>query len=127
MSAYKNSYDTVIVDKAKSSEIKAVVDRIKSNKSRYQKVASELHPNAPYWFVGVIHQLEAGGKFDRHLHNGDPLSARTTRVPSGRPKTGNPPFTWEYSALDALRGQTDGDPVWRNSKDDWSMDAILLS
>ena len=37
-----------------------------------------------------------------HLHNGDPLQARTVHVPSGRPVVGSPPFTWRQSALDAL-------------------------
>jgi lysozyme family protein len=36
------------------------------------------------------------------LHNGDPLSARTVQVPAGRPPKGQPPFTWEESAADAL-------------------------
>ena len=59
----------------------------------------------------------AGGRalvYD-HLHNGDPLTARTTHVPAGRPVAnprGEPeagprrsapnPYTWEESAADAL-------------------------
>jgi lysozyme family protein len=42
------------------------------------------------------------GNFNRHLHNGDPLTSRTVHVPAGRPKSGTPPFTWEQSAVDAL-------------------------
>ena len=53
-------------------------------------------------FEGVIHSLEAGLSFARHLHNGDPLSARTVQVPRGRPLADEPPFTWEQSAADAL-------------------------
>ena len=70
--------------------------------------------------VGIIHSLEAGGDFTRHLHNGDPLTARTTHVPAGRPKTGKPPFTWEQSAIDALRGQ--GLAAWK----DWSVPGTLF-
>jgi lysozyme family protein len=36
------------------------------------------------------------------LHNGDPLTARTVHVPAGRPRGGNPPFSWEESARDSL-------------------------
>ena len=57
----------------------------------------------PWWVVGILHSMECGLSFHQHLHNGDPLSARTVQVPAGRPKTGTPPFTWEASALDALR------------------------
>jgi lysozyme family protein len=46
--------------------------------------------------------MAASLNFNRHLHNGDPLTARTVQVPAGRPKTGEPPFTWEESATDAL-------------------------
>ena len=52
----------------------------------------------PWFFLGVIHAMESRFNFERHLHNGDPLSARTVRVPKGFPKAGNPPFTWEVSA-----------------------------
>ena len=41
--------------------------------------------------------------FSRHLHNGDPLKARTVNVPSGRPPIGQPPFKFDDSAVDALR------------------------
>lgn len=37
-----------------------------------------------------------------HLHNGDPLNARTVHVPANRPATGAPPFTWRESARDAM-------------------------
>ncbi len=41
--------------------------------------------------------------FDGHLHNGDPLTARTVQVPKGRPIAGTPPFTFLASAIDALK------------------------
>ena len=70
--------------------------------------------------VGVIHALESSLNFGRHLHNGDPLTARTVQVPAGRPKTGQPPFTWEASASDALRFQ--GFDKWK----DWSIPGTLF-
>lgn len=56
----------------------------------------------PWYVVGVLNELEGGSQFTKHLHNGDPLTARTTHVPPGRPPNGLPPFKWEDSAVDAL-------------------------
>ncbi|WP_340107455.1 hypothetical protein [Pikeienuella sp. HZG-20] len=83
-------------------EIEAVVGRVLRGRAAYQAIEAEI--GAPWAVVGVLHGLEAGFDFSRHLHNGDPLTARTRRVPAGRPATGTPPFTWEESAADALRG-----------------------
>ena len=72
---------------------------------------------APWFFVGALHLMESTCNFNTHLHNGDPLSARTTHKPAGKPKAGNPPFTWQQSAADALSrfaGATD-----------WSLGRIL--
>ncbi|MNR22399.1 hypothetical protein D3C85_1393480 [compost metagenome] len=57
----------------------------------------------PWFFIGIIHSLESNFHFGKHLHNGDPLTQRTVRVPAGRPVQGDPPFSWEASAKDALR------------------------
>lgn len=76
------------------------VDRIIAAKARYVTVAAQI--GCPWWMIGAIHQLESSGNFKTHLHNGDPLTARTTHVPAGRPPA-VPPFTWEFSALDALK------------------------
>jgi lysozyme family protein len=62
----------------------------------------EKATGVPAHVVAVIHCLEASGNFSCHLHNGDPLTARTVRVPAGRPTDGEPPFPWEASAVDAL-------------------------
>jgi lysozyme family protein len=81
-------------------DIEFVVTKIRKNKSRYEAMASRT--GVPWHVIGIIHAMEAGLSFEKHLHNGDPLSARTVQVPRARPKTGNPPFTWEESAYDAL-------------------------
>jgi len=70
------------------------------NKERYQSV--ERQTDVPWYVIAVIHNMESSQKFTKHLHNGDPLTARTVQVPAGRPIDGNPPFTWEVSAVDAL-------------------------
>lgn len=78
------------------------VNVILANKARYQKLAEQLN-GMPWYLIGCIHSLEASCSFAKHLHNGDPLTAKTVQVPKGRPLVGTPPFTWEASALDALR------------------------
>lgn len=83
-------------------EIEWVRQRILKGGPAYRAAAGET--GAPWAMIGLIHALEAGFDFSRHLHNGDPLSARTRRVPAGRPASGAPPFSWEESAVDALRG-----------------------
>lgn len=77
-----------------------VARRLNSNRARYEGAGAVT--KTPWWWIAITHNLEASGSFGGHLHNGDPLTARTTHVPAGRPKTGSPPFTWEYSAEDAL-------------------------
>jgi Putative peptidoglycan binding domain len=64
--------------------------------------------------------MEASFDFNCHLHNGDPLSERTIEGPAGRPEKGNPPFTWEESAIDALK--YDGALEIRN----WSLPTIFF-
>jgi lysozyme family protein len=85
--------------------VSSVVARIFRPKSldQYQEVAE--HTGVPAAVVGILHSLEANLDFSRHLHNGDPLSGRTVRVPRGRPVEGTPPFTWAQSAADVIRLQ----------------------
>ena len=100
---YELLYESCLVRPNRRAAVDQLVARITASKPRYQKVGKAL--GIPWYVVGIIHSLEASGDFTRHLHNGDPLTARTTHVPAGRPTTGKPPFTWEQSATDALRGR----------------------
>ncbi len=70
------------------------------NKPLYEAVVTGS--TIPWWFVAGIHLLESTFNFGTHLHNGDPLSRRTFRVPASRPEVGNPPFNWADSAHDAM-------------------------
>lgn len=97
---YAHLWAEMAIRRERLAEIDTIVDRIVRNKDRYLKV--EQQTGVPWFAVGTIHNLEASGNFTKHLHNGDPLTARTVHVPPGRPATGNPPFTWEESAVDAL-------------------------
>lgn len=58
--------------------------------------------SVPSYVIGCIHMMESGFNFKTHLHNGDPLTARTVNRPFGRPKNGEPPFDWHDSAIDAI-------------------------
>ena len=114
---YSLLYESCLIRPKRKAAVDQVVRRLASNRPRYEKVAKAL--KMPWYVVAVIHTLEAGGDFTRHLHNGDPLNARTTHVPAGRPKAGRPPFTWEASAIDALTYQGFGN--WK----DWSVPGAL--
>lgn len=98
---YAQLWATMTVDPVRVRMADQIVARIVTNRARYEVV--ERDTSVPWFVVAVIHALEAGLLFTKHLHNGDPLTARTKLVPAGHPKTGNPPFTWEFSAADALR------------------------
>ncbi len=114
---YIKLYDTMKIKKSKLNRVDKLVDKILSNKQRYKKVSNVL--KCPWYLVAVIHNMESGQRFDRHLHNGDPLTARTKHYPPGRPKKGNPPFSWEESAIDALKLQR----VHKVSK--WDLPTLL--
>lgn len=87
------------VDKAKDTTVTA--KKIILNRGRYEYIAAKI--GAPWPVVGTVHAMESNCDFDTHLHNGDPLTAKTRQVPKGRPAKGKPPFTWEVSACDALQ------------------------
>lgn len=97
---YQNLFDTCVVRPERKSEVETAVSSLLQNQSRYQAV-SDL-TDVPWYIIAVIHNMESTRSFKGHLHNGDPLTARTVQVPAGRPVTGNPPFKWEDSAVDAL-------------------------
>jgi len=99
---YQQLFDTCQIQPEKLGEVNWVVNRLTRDeaRTRYEEVGTEL--DIPWHFIGIIHAMEASLRFDRHLHNGDALTGRTVRVPAGRPEAGDPPFTWQESAVDAL-------------------------
>lgn len=84
---------------ARLGELDQACRRILRGRERYEAVARTL-PNPPWWFIGLMHELECSCSFNHHLHNGDPLSHRTVNVPAGRPL--KMPCTWAESAWDAI-------------------------
>lgn len=98
---YRELFRTAELNQNRFGDIDAIVERIVDRKPMYSAVADQV--GAPWYFVAAIHNMESSLRMDRHLHNGDPLTARTRHVPEGRPAEGEPPFTWEESAVDALK------------------------
>jgi lysozyme family protein len=114
---YRRLFDACAVAPARAKEVAAACGQITRHKARYKALGDTL--GIPWPFIGILHTMESSGRFDRHLHNGDPLTARTVRVPAGRPPEGEPPFTWEQSAADALVRQHLG------ADTDWSPPGML--
>ncbi|MBW4616656.1 MAG: peptidoglycan-binding protein [Desmonostoc vinosum HA7617-LM4] len=112
---YVQLYNTCKIKPEHTNEIDNYIDTIIQNKEKYKSVEKES--NVPWYVIASIHLLEGSLNFSTHLHNGDPLSAKTVNVPSGRP-SGNPPFIWTTSAIDAL--ECDGLSDWT----DWSIEGI---
>lgn len=97
---YERLYSTFKVNSGREAAVKKIADAIKTTQARYEAVAAST--KVPWQVIAAIHNMEASLNFSKHLHNGDPLTARTVQVPKGRPVSGQPPFTWEFSAADAL-------------------------
>jgi lysozyme family protein len=114
---YETLFDECAIRPERAAGIQTIATKLVANKKRYEDVTDAT--GVPWFFVAVVHNMEASGKFTCHLHNGDPLTARTVQVPQGRPKTGTPPFTWEQSACDALGLKA------LNAQTDWSLAGTL--
>ena len=97
---YAALFDTCQVREERAADVNRLVRTILSGRERYEALGRSL--TIPWYFIAVIHALEASCNFKCHLHNGDPLTARTVQEPPNRPVSGAPPFTWEASATDAL-------------------------
>src|SRR5438270_1655198 len=114
---YQNLFDTCRIGSDRQDEVDRLAASLVKHRSRYEAVGTPL--SIPWFFIAVIHNMESSQRFDQHLHNGDPLTARTVHVPAGRPVSGDPPFTWETSATDALTGEK------LDQVTDWTLPALL--
>jgi lysozyme family protein len=103
------------------SDVKWCVGKLtdSDNRQLYNRVAEETC--APWYFIGIIHAMEASFDFHTHLHNGDPLRAKTVQVPSGRPPVWDPPNDWASSAIDAITFDHFAD------QPDWSLARTLYN
>jgi lysozyme family protein len=115
---YKSLWQAMVIRPEWKKAAEAIAQKIVANHGRYSTAVTGT--TVPWWFVAVVHAMECSLNFTEHLHNGDPLTARTRQVPEGRPATGNPPFTWEESARDAISYEK------LDKVTDWSLPSVLF-
>jgi lysozyme family protein len=115
---YRQLWGAMTIQPEWQKSATAIAQKIIAHQARYAAAVSAT--KVPWWFVAVLHTMECSLRFDQHLHNGDPLTARTTRIPSNRPPSGAPPFTWEASARDAIACQR------LDAITDWSLESALF-
>lgn len=115
---YKTLWDSMEIAPDRMREAKAIASKIIANQGRYATATAGT--KVPWWFIAVAHAMECSLRFDQHLHNGDPLTARTIQVPKNRPAFGSPPFSWEDSASDALKHKR------LEAVTDWSVPSALF-
>lgn len=96
-------WDTMQIKPQHLLAAQTIASKILTYRDKYEAV--EHATTVPWPFVAVVHSRESDLNFKCHLHNGDPLKARTVHEPRGRPIDGTAPFTWEQSAEDALRSE----------------------
>lgn len=97
---YESLYASCKIRPERASEVAWYCKKLLQYRPRYEGVSTRTA--VPWWFIAIVHALEASFNFNSHLHNGDPLAARTVHVPKGRPPVWSPPNDWESSATDAL-------------------------
>ena len=114
---YLDLFGALEIKQNRFASVDQITDNILSNKALYEDVGQKV--KAPWFFIAAIHNMESSLRLDRHLHNGDPLTARTRQVPANRPADGNPPFTWQESALDAMQLRK------IDRVENWSLERVL--
>lgn len=100
---YASLWRRMAIDEKRRATFQTVAQRLFTRRADY--AAASHVTGVPVAVIAVIHERESNGNFRTHLHNGDPLTARTVHVPAGRPEHGTPPFDWTDSAIDALQLQ----------------------
>ncbi|MFG1359250.1 hypothetical protein [Xanthobacter pseudotagetidis] len=81
---YAALFAALVINPGRREEVERLVARILLPANRARYAAVEAACGVPWFVVGLIHNLEASGSFRAHLHNGDPLTARTVREPASR-------------------------------------------
>lgn len=96
---YRTLFDTLEIRAERAKSVDKLCARALELLDTYAPVSAST--GVPWYFFAAVHLRESSFAM-AHLHNGDPLEARTTHVPANRPKTPEPPYTFEQSAEDAL-------------------------
>ncbi len=114
---YEMLFNTCRIRPSRAAAVEKVLKKVNSYRAIYEQASATS--GVPWHFIAAVHNLESSLNFKTHLHNGDSLSQRTKNVPAGRPKTGSPPFAWDFSAADALAIKG------LDSNTDWSLAGTL--
>jgi len=116
---YQLCWDACHIREQRRREVERATDRLLRGEQRYRTVGGRT--GVPWQLIGIMHGLECGYDFNKHLHNGDSLGAMTVRVPAGRPPGWVPGSPWEDSAVDALRFKN------FHQVRDWSLPRVLYA
>jgi lysozyme family protein len=114
---YTHLWEICKINPGKQKQFKEAAELIKKGEIVYKEL--EAKTGVPWYLIGMLHYRESDCNFHTHLHNGDSLRYRTQHVPAGRPPVGNPPFSFEYSAIDALKYEG------FDKIHDWSIERVL--
>src|SRR5262245_49389482 len=60
---YKNLFDTCVINAKKLGAVDAIATQIIHNRQRYEQLVQSVAGTIPWWFVGLVHNLEAGFSF----------------------------------------------------------------
>lgn len=116
---YRTLFATCEIKDAKRSDVMWAVSKITdpTRRASYDRIYEETC--VPWFFVAILHGMEAGFDMNSHLHNGDSLKKKTWQVPAGRPPVWNPPNDWASSAIDAMKYDK------LDEKADWDLARML--
>ena len=108
---YLDTWTRALIVPASAAAAVKRARQILAARRRFETVSKAT--GVPWFVLGLLLMRESDLSFAGHLHNGDSLKNRTKHVPAGRPKQPDPPYTWEVSAIDAVRyDQLDRIRVW---------------
>lgn len=95
-------YDTMVIHPGIQFHVDRKVDKMISNKARYENVSHHFpNPGLKWWLVALLHEMECEQDFTKYLGNGQSLNRVTTIVPKGR----GPFDSFEDGAIDAIKLQ----------------------
>jgi lysozyme family protein len=116
---YELCWNACAIHAERRAEVDRAVERLRRGEQRYRAVSAKTH--VPWQLIGLMHGLECGYDFNKHLHNGDSLGGPTVRVPAGRPHGWAAGAAWEDSAIDALKLKK------FDRVGDWSLPRVLYA
>lgn len=94
---YLNKFQTMKVLHSRLIETSDVTKKLLANKPYYDSIERDVE--VPWWFVGILHYMEANLNMDKQILNGQPWKKSTRQ----NGKTFGPYPSWHQSAIDALQ------------------------